>query len=154
MSQCTVCSHQRVREINLDLLMHRQRKLIAKQFKVSVFSLSTHARKHIPFRPPRLGKPVTPQEKLESLQFELQRLQLLAECDIRFNANEALKVFAARRTLLELELRAAGFLDATHQKLLHQAKQPLMGEHRVIFENGRARTVAVEVPEGSGGEAE
>ena len=143
MARCGICGHQRVREINTDLLMHRRRREISKEYEVGREMLANHARHHIPWRNPREKKPVTPAEKLVGLAFELERLQMLAECDPRFDATESIKVITARRSLLELEMRASGMLE-THQKQFNLARQPI-GPHEVIFENGRARTVPVVV---------
>jgi hypothetical protein len=139
MARCSICSHQRVREINTDLLTHRRRKEICDLYSVNRECLGQHARKHIPWRDPRAKKAVTLPEKMADLEYELERLQVLAECDIRFDATESIKVITARRSLLELQMRAGGMLD-THKPV--KFAQPL-GEHKVVFENGRARTVAV-----------
>jgi len=140
MARCTICSHVRIREINTDLLNHRRRKEICELYNLSAERLGVHARKHIPYRDPRAKKPVTTQEKLDLLSYELERLQVLAESDPRFNATESIKVIAARRSVLELEMRAQGMMD-THKPV--KFGKPMEGEHKVIFENGRARTIAV-----------
>jgi hypothetical protein len=141
MSVCAVCSHQRVREINTDILMRRRRKEICELYSIGRECLAGHARKHLPYRDPRKKRPVTTQEKLDLLIYELERLQVLAESDPRFDATEAIKVIAARRSLLELEMRAQGMMN-THKPVTFGS--PMEGDHKVVFENGRARTVAVE----------
>jgi hypothetical protein len=140
MARCAICSHERVREINTDLLMHRRRKEICDLYSLNRERLGQHARKHIPYRDPRAKKPVTTQEKLAAITYELERLQVLAESDPRFNATESLKVITARRAMLELEMRAQGMMN-THKPV--KFGSPMEGEHKVVFENGRARTIAV-----------
>jgi len=83
---------------------------------------------------------VTVAEQLEDLKFELYRLQILGECgELESGAIAAVN---ARRSLLELEARLEGKLDATHRKLL-SATAP-EGDYEVVFTNGRPRTVATE----------
>jgi len=141
MAQCSICSSPRVKEVNRWLLTGRQIGHTAKEFGFSWGCVRHHKRHHLPYRSARAPKPATAEEKLADLEYELDRLRVLAECGE--SVGGALRVVTQQRSLLELQLRKAGHLDATHRKLLLNARPP-SGDYQVVFERGRPRTVAVE----------
>ena len=139
--QCKVCSRKDAKEINRAILTHGQLGKIARAHKLNVAVVFNHAKKHLPWRH-RLSKkePVTIAEKLADLSFELRRLQVLGECGEK--VGPAVQAINARRTLLEFEARLEGKLDPAGKKALllsHPPKEP--PPQKVIFENGRMRTV-------------
>ncbi|MGB2621022.1 MAG: hypothetical protein WA857_21860 [Candidatus Acidiferrum sp.] len=77
---------------------------------------------------------------MAELKRELWRLQLLAEAGE--NVSGALQVVRQRQSLLELEARTAGLLDATHKKLILNNRPP-SGDFEVVFSGGRPKTVEV-----------
>jgi hypothetical protein len=139
MAQCTICSHEKARDINRLLLTRGQVKAVALEFGLNRGTVFNHLRKHLPWRSRRHPKPATIAEKLEQLEFELRRLQVLAESGESIGA--AIQALNARRAVVELEARLEGRLDATHRKLMMAARPP-EGNLEVIFENGKPKTVA------------
>jgi hypothetical protein len=138
MAQCSICSHERAKEINLWLLRGRQMKAVVAEFGIKKDILRYHRQKHLPWRKHNTPKATTTEGKLGDLEFEFSRLKALAEAGEK--VDQPLRVLVAQRSLLELMLRKEGALDATHRKLL--PPQPMEGEFTVIFENGKPRTVA------------
>ncbi len=135
---CKVCSHPRVKEINRLILTGVPVTKVAKAAGICRPTLWNHRTKHLPWRPAGGPKPVTVQEQLEDLKFELHRLQILGECGEPVSG--AIQALNARRMVVELQARMEGRLDATHRKLM-LASRPPEGDVEVVFENGRARTV-------------
>lgn len=137
MAQCKVCSHSRAKEINRLLLTGTPVARVAKAASMCRGTVWHHFQKHLPWRPQRRPKPVTIQEQIEDLKFELHRLQILGECGEAVGG--AVTALRERRQVLELEARLEGKLDATHRKLLTASAAP--GEFEVVFVDGRARTI-------------
>jgi hypothetical protein len=142
MAACSICSDERVKEINKRLLLGRQITTTAKEFGFNAQTMRYHRQKHLPWQRKDTPKPETTEAKLRQLEYEFARLRALAECGER--VGEALRVLVAQRNLLELMLRREGQLDATHRALV---PQPADGEFEVIFEGGRPRTVKKAVNE-------
>jgi len=140
MAQCSICSHKDAREINRRVLTGRQIKDTANEFGLNRGTLYAHMRNHLPWRSARAKPGETVAEKMADLDFELRRLQVLAECGEKIGP--AIQAVTARRSLLELQMRSEGLLDATHRKLI-MSNRPMDGEFKVIFENGKPKTVAV-----------
>jgi hypothetical protein len=140
MSACRVCSHEKRKDIDRWVLVGRQIEETAEKFKISRSALYWHLRRHLPWKSRKAKPGVTPKEKLADLDFELRRLQALAECGERISG--ALRAVTARRNLLELEIRMNGGLDPIHKKLLLATKPP-EGDFKVEFIDGRPRTVPV-----------
>jgi hypothetical protein len=140
MAACNICSDARYKEINRRLLCGGRIKKTAMEFGFSPGQVQWHKRHHLPFRNSFGPKAATAQEKLEELEYELARLQVLAECGE--SVGGALRVIVAKRSLLELQLRKEGFLDATHRKLMMASRAPA-GEFEVQFVGGRPKAVAV-----------
>jgi len=140
MAICSICTNERLREIDRQLLTHKQVKLVAKQFGVTWPALGRHRRLHLPWWNLRRGRPKTIREQLEYLKYELSRLQRLAECGE--DIGRAIGAVTAKRQVLELEARLEGKLDATHRKLAFSNRQP-EGEFEVVFQGGKAKTVEV-----------
>jgi hypothetical protein len=138
MAQCSICSSKEARAINVLLLTGAQIPAVAKQFGFGYQVVSSHQRKHLPWRSRKTPKPRTVEEKLEQLEYEFARLRVLAESGEKIG--EALRVLVAQRNLLELLLRKEGGLDAHHKKLILNSQQPT-GDYEVTFENGKMRTV-------------
>jgi hypothetical protein len=141
MAQCTICSHEKARDINRLLLTRGQVRAVAVEFGLNRGTVFNHLRKHLPWRSRRRPKAVTIAEQLEELKFELHRLQILGECGEPIGG--AIQALNARRAVVELQARLEGRLDATHRKLMLAAR-PLEGDYRVEFVGGKPRTVAVE----------
>ncbi len=135
---CRICSDERSKEINKALLNGQTVKQVAAKFGLNLWTARNHRKKCLPWRSPRLLKGESVEEQMDELKRELWRLQLLAEAGE--NVSAALAVVRQRQSLLELEARAAGMLDATHRKLIVQ-NRPIDGDYKVVFENGRPRTV-------------
>ncbi len=76
---CTVCSHERVKEINKALLSGQTGKATARKFGLVYDTLRSHWHNCLPWRD-RHAKPVTTDEKLQDLGLEMRRLQVVAEC--------------------------------------------------------------------------
>src|SRR5271156_4945911 len=145
MAQCSICSHEKVSEINWRILTGRQIVETAKEFGINRGNLYSHMRNHLPWRTSRRKPaPETIEEKFAELEFELSRLRALALCGEK--VGEALRVVTAQRNLLELEMRKGGLLDASHKKLILNAAAPT-GDVEVVYENGRARSRTVEAGE-------
>jgi hypothetical protein len=142
MASCSICSDARAREINRWLLTGRRGSDTAREFGFEAQTIRWHRRRHLPYRNPKFGKPETIHERLEELNYELARLQVLAECGEKISG--AIQAVRERRAALELAMRFEGRLDATHRRLL-RATQPLEGDYKVEFVNGKPRTVPVEV---------
>jgi hypothetical protein len=142
MAQCKICAHEKFRDINRLLLTHGQIKAVAVEFGLNRGTVFNHLRHHLPWRSRRHPKAVTVQEQLELLQFELRRLQVLAECGESIGG--AVAALRERRAVLELSARLEGKMDATHRKLFLSARPP-EGDYEVVFENGKSRTVAKKV---------
>jgi transposase-like protein len=140
MAQCSICSHEKAKEINRRLLVGRQVKDIAKEFGFNRQTLRYHRRRHLPWRREN-AKAVTVQEQLDELKYELRRLQFLAECGEPIG--QAISAVTAQRNVLELEARLAGKLDATHRKLALNG-QPIDKSYRVVFTDGVPKTEEVE----------
>lgn len=141
--QCKVCCRRDAKEINRAILTHGQLRKIARAHKLNVAVVFNHAKKHLPWRH-RLSKkePETLQEKLADLSFELRRLQVLGECGEK--VGPAVQALNARRTLLEFEARLEGYLDPAAKKaLLNLGARKEVPPQKVVFENGRMRTVPV-----------
>jgi|HubBroStandDraft_1064217.scaffolds.fasta_scaffold417249_1 hypothetical protein len=138
MARCATCSHVKHREINRRLLLGEQAQLVGADFGIKAHTLRYHRRWHLPWRNANAKKPETVQEKLQELEYELHRLQVLGECGEKIGP--AIQAATARRNLFELEARMGNLLGATHMKLF-PAKTELDQDMEVIFENGRPRTV-------------
>lgn len=113
MSVCSICSHEKNREINYALLRGALVTATAKKFGVPVQTLARHRRIHLRFKlRSARGKtqpPSTLEEKLAAIDADLQRLQLEAECSKGVaNIDAALRVVKARQNLLELEAKIVG----------------------------------------------
>jgi hypothetical protein len=143
MATCSICSDERAKEINRWLLTGRRGSDAAREFGFKAQTMRWHRRRHLPYRD-RQGKPETVTEKLEELTYQLARLQALAECGVRISG--AITAIREQRFALELQMRFEGRLDATHRRLLRTA-QPLEGDYKVEFVNGKSRTVPVEAGE-------
>lgn len=139
MAQCSICSHEKAREINRRVLTGRRIKETAREFGINRGTLYSHMRNHLPWRSRRVKAAATAEEMLEELDFELRRLQVLGECGEKIGP--AIQALVARRNLLELRMRSEGRLDSTHRKLI--GARPLEGNYEVQFVNGRPRTVPV-----------
>jgi len=117
MALCRICIDEHVKEINRAILGGNQPpKAIAERFGFAFWQVKDHRRKHLPWRNPKRPAPVTVEEQMVDLKLELRRLQVLAECGE--NVGGALAVVRQRQSLLELEARMGGLLDATHKRLL------------------------------------
>jgi hypothetical protein len=136
MAICGICSSKDAKAINRLLLTGAQCPAVAKQFGLDKLSVSIHKRKHLPWRKSTAAKPETILEELEVMEYELRRLQVLAECGEPIGA--AIQALSARRSTLELKARLEGRLDATHRKLA-LASKPV--DYEVTFEGGRMKTV-------------
>jgi hypothetical protein len=143
MASCSICSDPRIKEINRWLLTGRQMSVTAKEFGFNALTMAYHRRKHLPYRNSRLPKPVTVQEHLAQIQYELQRLTILGECGER-GVHAACIALRERRYVLELQARMGGHLDGTHKKRFLEPRE-VEGEYEVVFEGGRPRTVAKKV---------
>jgi hypothetical protein len=138
--KCKTCMSTRRREIDKHLLLGMPSSKVAKASGLSEKSIDGHRRRHLPWRPQNFRVASSVGEQLEDLKFEAQRLQALGECGE--SVSHALAALRERRAILELEARMGGQLDATHQKLLHGAKDPAGGtDYEVVFVNGRPKTV-------------
>jgi hypothetical protein len=144
MAQCSICSHEKARDINRLLFTRGQITAVARAYDLNRGTVFNHLRKHLPWRSRRRPRPVSVQEQLEDLKYELHRLQVLGECGESISG--AIQALRERRAVVELQARLEGRLDATHRKLLLAARPP-EGDFRVEFVNGRARTVPVEADE-------
>jgi hypothetical protein len=144
---CGICSNERVREINRAMLLGLTTKAVVEKFGLNTWTARQHRKKCLPYRNPRVPKKAaeTIPEQVAELKRELWRLQLLAEAGE--NVSGALAVVRQRQSLLELEARSQGLLDATHKKLLMAGRQ-VEGDYKVEFIAGRPRTVPVEASEG------
>jgi hypothetical protein len=142
MAQCSICSHERAKEINLWLLRGRQMTAVVAEFGIKKDILRYHRQKHLPWRKHNTPKATTTEGKLAELEFEFARLRALAEAGEKIDGS--LRVLVAQRSLLELMLRREGLLDATHRALI---PQPVDGDYAVVFEGGRPRTVKKAVNE-------
>jgi transposase-like protein len=140
MAQCTICSHEKARDINRLLLTRGQITAVAREYGLNRGTVFNHLRKHLPWRSRRHPRAVTVEEQLEEMKYELRRLQVLGECGESIGG--AIQALRERRAVVELEARLAGLTDSTHRKLL-LASRPPEGDYKVIFENGRPRTVKV-----------
>ena len=136
MAVCTVCVHEKVKEINVALLSGQMVKATSVKYGLKRWTLTQHRRKHLPWRNPKAAPAVTVQEKLEELGLDLRRLQLLAECGE--DVGKAVAVVRQRQSLLELEARMGHLLGATHKKLLPATA--IEGDYAVEFINGRPVT--------------
>ncbi len=137
---CLICTDERIREINREMLLGRTSRAVAEKFKLGIWITRSHRKKCLPYRKPNAKPAVTVVEQMEELKRELWRLQLLAEAGE--NVSQALAVVRQRQSLLELEARSLGQLDPLHKKLLLANKAP-EGEYEVVFTNGRPKTVPV-----------
>ena len=133
MARCSVCSHEKAKDINRLLLTRGHVSAVARDFKLCRGSVWNHFKKHLPWRLSRRPKSVTVREQLEDLKFELYRLQVLGECGE--SVGGAIAALNARRQVIELEARLEGRLDATHKKLM-LASRPPEGEFEVVFKTG------------------
>jgi transposase-like protein len=138
MALCSICSNAKAREVNVRLLRGARVKDTAREFGLSYQMVRHHRRYCLPWRSVRTPKPVTCEEQLEALKYELARLQVLGEAGESISG--ALAAVRERRAVLELEMRVGGKLDATHKKLLLNSKAP-EGDYEVIFVNGQPKTV-------------
>jgi hypothetical protein len=138
MARCSVCSHEKAKDINRLLLTRGHVSAVAREYKLCRGSVWNHFKAHLPWRLQRRPKSVTVREQLEDLKFELLRLQVLGECGE--SVGGAIAALNARRQVIELEARLEGKLDAHHKKLILNSQQPA-GDYRVEFVNGRPRTV-------------
>lgn len=138
MAQCRICSDPRARQINLKLLTGARIFPTAKEYGYKFGSMRYHRQYHLPYRSAKTPKAQTIQEKLEELDYELARLQILGECGDKIGP--AIQAVVARRGVLELTARVENLLGATHRKLF-PAKMDLDEDMEVIFENGSPRTV-------------
>jgi hypothetical protein len=140
MAACSICSHVKAKEINRRLLLGQQVPEIADEFHFNRQTLRYHRRKHLPWW--KHGRPaVTMTEQLDQLNYELRRLQILAECGEEIG--RAVQAVTARRQLIELQARLGGKLDATHKKLMLNST-PIEKSYRVVFEDGVPKTEEVE----------
>ncbi len=135
MATCSICRHERHKEIDLALLEMREPvKILAQKFGLSWWVLKAHRTNHLPWLNRRKPAETVP-EKMAELSLELQRLQKLAE--LGENVTKALAVLRQRQSLLELEMRM-GHQVSSHRKLL--PAKPMDGEesYRVEFRDGQA----------------
>jgi hypothetical protein len=141
MAQCRICSSQRQGQINKLLLTGTQIAEVARECGLPYQTVQNHFHKHLPWRPERRKKPETVAEKMSDLEYQYERLRLLAEAGEPVGG--ALRVLQAQKSLLELEMRAEGKLDPTNKKKMLAAPSADQ-DFEVIFTNGRPRTVAIE----------
>src|SRR5258708_16827403 len=106
MAQCSICSHERAKEINLWLLRGRQMKAVVAEFGIKKDILRYHRQKHLPWRKHNTPKATTTEGKLVELEFEFARLRALAEAGEKIDG--PLRVLVAQLGLLELMLRRGG----------------------------------------------
>src|ERR1700722_17252382 len=116
MPLCSICSHEKAKDINLTLLTRGNVSKLAREYGLCRGSVWNHYKKHLPWRRNRRAKSETVREQLEDLKFELHRLQILGECGMA--VGPAVTALNARRQVLELEARLEGKLDAHHKKLI------------------------------------
>jgi hypothetical protein len=124
--------------INRRILSGRQDKAVAKEYKFKKQQVTWHRMHHLPWRSKLAKKPVTCEEQLEFLKYELARLQAWAEAGE--SVAEALRVVVARRNVLELEMRVQHKLEGTHQRRFG-AKPIDPEDFKVTFEGGRPKGV-------------
>jgi hypothetical protein len=137
MLTCLVCLDDRVKEMNRLLLNGWPPKTVGRKFGINAWTMRNHRKRHLPWRH-RSQKPgETIEEQRKDLKYELERLQVLAQCGD--DVTEALRVIKARQSLLELQMRGEHLLGATHSRLM-PARKP-EGDFVVEFEGGRPRTV-------------
>ncbi|MGB7614370.1 MAG: hypothetical protein WBL56_17585 [Candidatus Acidiferrum sp.] len=113
---------------------------VAAKFGLNLWTARAHRKKCLPWRNPQVPKEEGIAAQMAELKRELWRLQLLAEAGE--NVSGALQVVRQRQSLLELEARTAGLLDATHKKLILNNRPP-SGDFEVVFSGGRPKTVEV-----------
>lgn len=139
MAQCSVCSHERAKEINKWVLTGRQIKAASVAFGINRGTLYSHMRNHLPWKSSRKPPGVTIAEQMTDLKMELSRLQILAEAGD--DVDGPLKVLRERRMTLELEARMQNELGSTHAKLMPRGQPE--GDYEVKFEGGRPKTIRV-----------
>lgn len=136
---CSIECHPRLRTLNTWLLTGRTVRQVVEEFGVGEWAVRKHQKQCLPYKGAYPKKPTTWEGRMEELRLELWRLQLLGEYGMPV-AN-ALAVVRERKSLLELEMRSEGKLDATHRKLMLNSKPA--GEFEVRFKGGRMQTVEV-----------
>src|SRR5271168_5025572 len=129
---CSICTHDKIKEINRALLGGWTVKSVAVKFELNLWSARKHWRRHLPWKDRHARPAGTVDEQMEDLKLELRRLQILAECGD--NVLGPLTVLKQRQSLLELEMRKEHLLGATHKKLF-PPPQDTNDHVKVIFEN-------------------